>query len=272
MKQLVLTLKSELLMPVDMSPVTPDHLAEQTLEKIKNIHVQSGKKKLRLDTVFDIHGDSYPELITIKKSSAKLDYIGNMMSKGMIEIKGISGDYLGKNMTGGKITVAGSTGLWAGTGMQNGHIKISKNAGDYLGAMLPGSKYGMQGGIIYVQGNAGARAGECMRRGMMIIVGDIGDYCACRMYAGTVLVLGQAGKNIGFGMRRGSIILAKKPKTIPSTFNHCGNVELGFIRLVLKEAAAVSNLSIFSKYQCIADRMIGDLATTGKGELLILGK
>lgn len=270
MNHLVLTLKNQLLMPIDMSPVTPDHLTGKTLEKIKNIRVQSGNKKLRLDTVFDITGDSDPELISIKKSSEKLDYIGNMMSKGTIEIKGMSGDYLGKDMTGGKITVSGSTGLWAGTGMKNGHIKISKNAGDYLGAVLPGNKYGMQGGVIHVQGNTGMRVGECMRRGMMIIVGDTGDYCACRMYAGTILVLGQAGKNIGFGMRRGSVILTKKPKTIPATFNHCGNVELGFIKLILKEVATVSGINILNQPQCISDRIIGDLATVGKGELLIL--
>ena len=271
MKQLVLTLKNPLPMPIDMSPITPDHLAGKTLQKIKKIRLQSGKNKLQLDTVFDIHGDSDAELITIQQSSEKLDYIGHMMGSGTIEINGASGDYLGKDMTSGKITVSGSTGLWAGTGMQNGYIKISKNAGDHLGSVLPGNKYGMQGGIIQVQGNVGTRVGECMRRGMIIIVGDVGDYCACRMYAGTILVLGQSGENIGFGMRRGSIILTKKPKTIPATFNHCGNIEFGFIRLVLKEATKISGENIFNKYQCIASRMVGDLATTGKGELLILG-
>ncbi len=271
MSGLILTLKAKPGMRVDMSPVVPSNVQGKKLADIKKIKLQRGNQKLALGSLFDISGSANTDVITIKKSSSMLDFIGHAMTVGNINVSGTAGDYLGKEMTGGKITVSGSVGQWAGSGMKNAHIEVKKDAGDHLGAVLPGNPHGMKGGIIHIHGNAGARVGERMRRGIIAIEGDAGDYCGCRMLAGTLLVLGKSGKNVGFGMKRGSIILSEQPASIPATFNDCGIFELGFVQLVFKELSSFSRrFKLLEKSKPAVQRIAGDLSVIGKGELLIL--
>lgn len=271
MNHLLLVQKIKTSLRVDMSPVIPEYLSGKKLADIKKVKVQSGNKRLRLDSLFEISGNTDHDKIIIRRCSDKLDFIGHAMSRGIINVSGTAGNYLGKDMQGGKIVASGSAGLWTATGMKDGHIEIKKDVGDYLAATAPGNKYGIQGGCILIHGNAGARVGERMRRGIIAIQGNAGDYCGCRMHAGTIMVLGMSGKNVGFNMKRGSIILAKKPTTIPATFNDCGNFEFGFITLILKELSMISrHFKALQISNSIAQRIVGDLAVAGKGELLIL--
>ena len=155
--------------------------------------------------------------------------------------------------------------------MSNGHIDIIGNVGNYLGAGLPGDPYGMSDGLIYVAGNAGDRAGDRLRRGFIIIRGKAGDYCGSRMVAGTIIVLDKAGKYPGFGMKRGTLIMAKKPRHIAATFKSCGYLKMQFLRLLFKQLQEMgSQFSIFNKYDPEAHRFVGDLASDGIGEILIL--
>ncbi len=271
MSHLTLILKTKLNMRVDMSLVNPENLQGKKLADIKKMKVQSGNKKLTLDSLFEINGNTNSNAITIKKSNIKLDFIGHTMSTGTINVSGSAGDYLGKDMTGGNIAVSGSVGQWAGTGMENAHIEIKKNAGDHLGAVISGNQHGMRDGTIHVHGNAGARVGERMRRGIIAIEGNAGEYCGCRMLAGTILVLGKTGKNIGSGMQRGSIILTELPAVIPATFNYCGTFELAFLKLIFKELSTVSRrFKFLENTKPVVKRIVGDLSVIGKGELLIL--
>ncbi len=193
------------------------------------------------------------------------------MSYGSIEVKGHVGDFLGQYMQGGHIKVYGDAGSWAGCSMENGRIDITGNVGDYLAAGLPGDPYGMSDGLIYVSGNAGDRVGDRLRRGFIIIRGKAGDYCGSRMVAGTIIVLDKAGKYPGFGMKRGTIIMAKKPRHIAATFKSCGNLKIQFLRLLFKQLSEISDqFSFFEKYRPEAHRFAGDLASNGKGEILIL--
>lgn len=271
MNHLTLTLKVKPDMRIDMSPVNPENLRGKKLTEVKKIKVQSGNERLKLDSLFKMSGNTNSDIIIIKKSNTKLDFIGHAMRMGIIKVSGSTGDYLGKDMSGGSIVVSGSVGQWTGSGMKNAHIEIKKDAGDYLGAVFSGKQHGMKGGIIHVHGNAGARVGERMRRGIIAIEGDVGEYCGCRMLAGTILVLGKADRNIGTSMKRGSIILAERPVAIPATFNNCGTFELSFLSLIFKELLTVSRrFKFLEDIEIQTTRIVGDLSVVGKGELLIL--
>lgn len=271
MSDLIFSSKTQDLITVDMSPLIPDNLQNKNLAELKKIKLKCGNKQLKLDSLFEISGSSTSDSIIINRCQAKLDYIGHAMTRGSIKVNGNVGDYLGKDMAGGKIYVSGNAGLWAGTGMKNAHIEIKHDVGDYLGATMPGNQYGMKSGSIHVHGNAADRVGECMRRGIIAIAGNTGDYCGCQMRAGTILVLGNSGNYTGYGMRRGSIILANKPAKMLPTFNSSGRFELGFIKLIFKHLSlASSKFNILRKSPVLAERIVGDLAVSGKGELLIL--
>ena len=254
-----------------MSPVLPEKLQRKKLTEIEKIKVQSGNEKIAIGSLFAIAGNLKDSTVTIKKSNTKLDFIGHGMTTGKINIFGSVGDYLGRNMTGGNIVISGNAGQWAGASMNNGCIEIKGNVGDYLSAVIPGEQYGMKGGFIHIHGNAGSRVAEHMRRGLIAIEGNAGDYCGCNMLAGTILVLGKAGKQTGFSMKRGSIILTQKPKSVPTTFNRCGILELGFLKLIFNELGTMNQrFRSLNKIQPTAERIAGDLAVAGKGELLIL--
>jgi formylmethanofuran dehydrogenase subunit C len=270
MSVLVFTLKTQPKFTLDVSPLTPDKLGGMTNTQIKKIRLRYGKQEIPVDRVFSIKGTN-PEKIRINRSSDKLTGIGHCMKSGTIEVYGHAGDYVGQYMQGGHISIQGDAGAWTGSSMSNGHIDIYGNAGDYLGAGLPGDIYGMSNGLIFVSGNAGDRVGDRMRRGLIVIHGNAGNYCGSRIAAGTIIVLNRAGKYPGYGMKRGTIILAKKPRHIIPTFRSCGNLKMQFLRLLFKQLTEMGNqFEIFRKYGPEAHRFSGDLASNGKGEILIL--
>ena len=270
MTDLTLKLKTTLEFTLNMSPVTPDNLANKTNAQIKKIKINYGKQTLTINDFFTVTGTNTKN-IQIKASSEKLSVIGHKMSSGTITVSGNVGDFVGQHMRGGLIKIQGDAGSWVGNGMKNGQIEINGNVGDYVGAGLPGAPYGMSDGLILVSGNAGDRVGDRLRRGYIIICGKAGDYCGSRMVAGTIIVLDKAGKYPGFGMKRGTIIMAKKPRHIAATFKSCGNLKVQFLRLLFKQLSALGQqFSFFDKYGPEAHRFAGDLATNGKGEILIL--
>jgi len=255
---------------LDVSPLTPDKLLPKSQTQIKKINLRYGKQEISVDKLFSISGDN-PENIKFLGSTEKLICIGQNMSRGNIDVQGNAGNFIGQYMQGGYINVQGNAGSWVGNSMTNGRIHINGNVDDYLGASLPGDPYGMSDGLIYVSGNAGDRVGDRMRRGIIIICGMAGDYCGSRMIAGTIIVLDKAGKYSGFGMKRGTIILAKKPRHISATFKSCGNLKVQFLRLLFKQLSEMEQrLTLFREYGPEAHRFTGDLASNGKGEILIL--
>ena len=271
MKGLIITLKQQVNMRIDMSPLTPNELYAKKLADIRKIKLWSGNKRYLLSSLFDIRGQSRAKCITIRNSSSKLDFIGHGMTFGDIKVNGSVGDYLGQNMKGGNIFISGNAGQWVGNCMKDGNIEIKKNVADHLGAALPGERHGLLGGIIHVHGRAGARIGDRMRRGVIVIEGDGGDYCGYRMLAGTIVVLGKVGKYLGFAMQRGSIILNNRPAAMLPTFNDCGNFDFHFMRIIFNELIKMNKkLKFLSTLSLSANRISGDLAVAGKGEILIL--
>ena len=270
MSPLTFKLKIKPEFTLDVSPLIPDKLISKSSAQIKKINLRYGKQKITVEQLFSITGDN-PENIKILGSSDKLICVGHSMSRGSIEIHGDVGNFTGQHMRGGNINVRGNAGAWVGNNMSNGSINIDGNVGDYLGAGLPGDLHGMSDGVIYISGNAGDRVGDRMRRGIIIICGKTGDYCGSRMVAGTIIVLDTAGKYSGFGMKRGTIILAKKPRHISATFQSSGNLKIQFLRLLFKQLSEMGRqFGFFREYGPEAHRFTGDLASNGKGEILIL--
>lgn len=270
MKPLMFKLKIKPEFTLDVSPLIPDKLTGKKLAQIKTIHLSYGKQKISVDELFSVSGDD-PENIRFLESTEKLICIGQGMSHGSIEVQGDVGNFTGQYMRGGSIKIQGNTGAWTGNSMKNGHIEITGNSGDFLGAGLPGDPHGMSNGLIFVYGKAGDRVGDRMRRGMIIINGNAGDYCGSRMGAGTIIILDKAGNHSGFGMKRGTIILAKQPRHISATFKSCGNLKMQFLRLLFKQLSEMGDqFNLFKKYGPEVHRFAGDLASNGKGEILIL--
>ena len=270
MSALTFNLKTTLKFTLDVSPITPTNLEKKTISQIKKIKLDYGKQTLTVNDFFTVSGKNSNDIV-IKGSSEKLTHIGHGMSFGTIKVCGDIGNFVGQHMQGGHIKVEGNAGDWVGNSMENGQIEIDGDVGDYLGAGLPGAPYGMSDGLILISGNAGDRVGDRLRRGYIIICGKAGDYCGSRMVAGTIIVLNKAGKYPGFGMKRGTIIMAKKPKHIAATFKSCGNLKIQFLRLLFKQLSEIGQqFSFFEKYGPEAHRFAGDLASNGKGEILIL--
>lgn len=270
MKPMLLTMRNAPVAPVDMSSVTPDRLAAIKKTRIGSIKVTYGKKSLRLDELFSLSGSDTSNII-IRGGSNQLLYIGHSMTHGRITIEGNVGDYAGSHMQGGAITIHGNAGSWTGCAMAGGHLQVNGDAGDFTGAGLPRDAHGMSDGLIFINGKAGDRTGDRMRRGIIIVHGNAGAYCGSRMQAGTVLVLGRIGEFPGYGMRRGTVVLAKQPAHIGGTFSSCGILKMQFLRLLFKQLSTLDkSYGFLGNYQPTVHRYTGDLASNGKGEILVL--
>jgi len=253
---------------VDMSPLVCHLLKGLSIAEIAAIELQNGKRKIRVDELFEISGDDAQKIL-IKNSYAKLDFIAKELQDGSMTVEGESGAYFGMSMKSGELTANGNVGLYAACEMKNGLLTINGNAGDFLGAALPGNKQGMRGGTILVKGNVGQRAGDHMRRGNMLIEGNAGDYCGSRMVAGTIAVMGTTGRYLGYAMQRGTLLLWKQPQ-LSATFNDCGSHTLAFLPILFKSFAKLDSkfadaTQAFNRVQ----RYGGDMAEKGRAEVLV---
>ncbi|QBQ53774.1 formylmethanofuran dehydrogenase subunit C [Nitrosococcus wardiae] len=268
MNMLTLTLKTTPPQGVDVSPLTPENLADLSKAEIGSIALMTGNRRLRVDELFEISGDNTKHLV-FTGETALLDYLGKNLSGGQIEVQGPCGAYVGMGMNTGQIHVRGNSGAFAGCEMGGGLLRIEGNSGDFLGAARPGNKIGMWGGTIIVTGNVGARAGDHMRRGTLLIEGNAGDYLGSRMLAGTIAVLGKTGIYPGYGMKRGTLLLWQAPSKLSTTFNDCGYHTLGFLPLMLKSYQSLETRFTNLTKTDRVHRFCGDMATLGHGEILI---
>jgi formylmethanofuran dehydrogenase subunit C len=268
MTTLTLTLKTQPLERVDLSPLTPDRLAGLSVSEIGGLELTAGNRRSRVDELFALTGNE-PGEIVIENSCDKLDRIGAGMREGTLIVHGNVGAYLGFKMQGGSLSVHGNADLFAACEMRGGWLRIAGNCGDFLGAARAGERRGMRGGLALVQGNAGDRAGDFMRRGTILIEGDAGDYCGSRMIAGTLAVLGDTGAAAGYAMRRGTLLLSRAPREMLATFNDCGAHALGFLPLLVQSWRGLPGKFSTLAPRARVRRYMGDLAAGGKGEILV---
>ncbi|HTT08884.1 MAG TPA: formylmethanofuran dehydrogenase subunit C [Gammaproteobacteria bacterium] len=270
MKPLKFTLKEAPRQRVGLSALIPDRLHGMRRTAIARIKLQCGNHKVTVGDLFSISGNDAQHL-QLHGDLGKFDDIGMDMGSGSVTVRGRVGQRLGAAMRGGQIVVQGDAGDWLGANMHDGLIEVHGNTGNQVGGARPGEVHGMDGGTILVTGNAGMRVGDRMRRGMIILKGSAGDYCGARMLAGTILACGTSGDFVGSGMKRGTVILARRPERITATFNNCGVLKMQFLRLLFQHLTRTyPHLSELRGRGPLCERYCGDLATGGKGELMIL--
>mgnify|MGYP002784605147 FL=1 len=263
-----LTLKQRPALRVDMRSVSPADFAERSAAAVAGHTVHHGNEELALGELFAIAPHTDGEL-HFDGDLSRFDRLGWQLAAGTLRVEGAVGDYFGAGMSGGEVVASGSAGLLAACEMSGGRLEIGGDVGDYAASALPGSMDGMRGGTLVVRGSAGARFGDRMRRGTALVFGNAGDFCASRMVAGTIAVAGTIGAHPGYGMRRGTLLAVGPAPAVPPTFVG-NNVDIGvFWQLISRDLArhggAFANLP-----QRHPARFLGDLAASGKGELLVV--
>lgn len=267
MSGLTLRLKAPATERIDLSTITPAKLATLSAYDTCSLKVGMGRNGLALGDAFDISG-SAGDTITIEGSGASLDYIGAGLDAGTIRVIGNVGTYAARKMTGGKLEIRGNAGGYLGSGMSGGMVHVTGNAGDNAGGILAGDRFGMVGGIIAIQGNLGARAGDKMRRGTIVVHGKAGEGAGSRMIGGTIWADGGFGAAPGYMMRRGTLIGSHVERLLP-TFVDCGRHDLVIARVISRYLKDTLRDLAPKPMPLFVQKIGGDMATIGRGEILL---
>lgn len=263
-----LTLKAAPALRLDLRGITPGGLAALAAAAVSKLPVGHGNALVPLGEFFAV-APRTDDLLVLQGDLARCDYIGWQMDGGTLVAEGSVGDYAGGAMKAGTLTVRGSAADLAACEMAGGTLTIEGSVGDFAASTLPGSMDGMRGGTLVVRGNAGARFGDRMRRGTALIFGDAGDFLASRLVAGTIALAGRAGAHVGYGMRRGSIVFAGPAPVVSATFVPAVAGAPVFWQLLSRDLArhggAFGSLATRG-----IDRHLGDVAASGKGELIVV--
>ena len=223
MKEIILTVKKTLSIPVECSEISPNSFAGKTLDQIRAIEAWEGNRRNRLEDIFHVkeEGNTAAEGLTVRivGDASRIRKIGHRMTEGSIAVEGNAGMYLGEEASGGSIKVSGNAGAWLGSRMKGGTIEVKGNAGDFVGSSYRGSTKGMKGGTIIVHGDAGTEIGCWMRNGTIRIKGSTGMFPSMHMSNGTVHIekdcLGRAGAQ----MTGGKVIIGGYLPAILPSFN-----------------------------------------------------
>lgn len=265
MSGLVLTLKSNPGERLDLSALTPDAMASG-INPISQMVIGTTRSASKLGEIFKITNGPAGET-TVVTGDAVIDGLASGHTTGRFVVEGAAGAFAGRGMRGGSIEIRGDAGDHLGAGMSGGLIHVSGRAGSSAGGLAPGNRFGMTGGTIVIDGDAGARTGEKMRRGLILVRGATGVETGARMLGGTIVVEGGVGADAGRLMRRGTILASKAE--IPATFADCGVHQLAILAIMARDwARELGPLAPALKPDRIR-RYAGDLATIGKGELLL---
>jgi len=267
MNKIELTLKEETTIPLEAEVISPDLLAGLRHQEICRLPVYLGRHKARLGDLFSIKGERSSQ-IYVQGNLSRVKKMGWGMSTGRLCIAGNGGMHLGAGMTGGEIVVDGNTGDWLGAQMQGGLIRIRGSAGNLVGAAYRGNHTGMNRGLIVIEGNAGNMIGEHMRRGVIVVHGDVGDFPGAMMRGGTLVLAGPVGEGPGAGMHRGTIVVLGPCRILPS-FKYAAAYKPVFLLLLYRwlkgQGVEIPGDKVEAEYR----RYCGDLAETGKGEILL---
>lgn len=252
---------------IDLASVLPGSIAPLSEYDIGRLSLSGESGRIALGDVFAISGTA-GETLTIESGSERLDFIGAGLTAGTLIVEGDAGAYAGVGMKGGRIEIRGSAGAYLGSGMKAGVIAVKGNAGDYVGGLRAGEKFGMTGGTVLVGGNTGTRTGDRMRRGTIVVKGATGSATGARMVGGTIITEKGFGEEPGALLRRGTLIGPSAVRLLP-TFADCGRHELLILRLIKKHLVQVLGTDVPALDQGAVRRFAGDLATIGKGEILL---
>ncbi|MGB4812371.1 MAG: formylmethanofuran dehydrogenase subunit C [Methylophilaceae bacterium] len=169
MTPLTFTLNNSPSFKLNCSQLTPNLLANLTIEQIKNLKLTQSNNGPTVADFFDVAGDD-SQNIQFKKSTVQLDFIGHKMNKGTINIEGNAGDFLGSQMQNGTIICHGNTGDRLADQMRRGLILVDGNAGEYCASR-------MIAGTIGVYGEVAQYIGYGMKRGTILLTKTPNLHC-----------------------------------------------------------------------------------------------
>jgi formylmethanofuran dehydrogenase subunit C len=267
MSGLTFRLKGTLDERIDAAELTPRRLAKLSQGEIERIVVGSTKRQLKVGDVFAIGGRA-GGTVTFESGSNRLDFVGSRLEEGSVIVEGDVGDYAGREMSGGRLDIRGDAGAYLASGTKGGIVTLKGSAGSQVGAQRAGDKFGMMGGIVVIEGHAGDRVGDRMRRGTIIVRGRCGAIAGTRMLGGTIWTDQGFGANPGLLMRRGTLIGPNVEKLL-ATFVDTGKHDLVILRVLSRYLAATLGPLAPRPITGPVRKYAGDLATIGKGELLI---
>jgi formylmethanofuran dehydrogenase subunit C len=89
------------------------------------------------------------------------------------------------------------------------------------------------------------------------------------MIAGTLAIFGDCGRMPGYLMRRGTMLLAGKTAALTPTFSQSGTLELTVLKLIMREIKTLLPSARHGAFEGPVRRLAGDLATLGKGEIIL---
>ncbi len=252
---------------LDVRGLVPAKLAGHSLSDIEQLALATEAGAAKVGDFFAV-GGAHGDTVAIDGGSDHLDFVGAHLGSGRIIVDGPVGAYAGADMRGGHIEIRGNAGAYLAAGGRGGVISVKGSAGDYLGGARAGEKFGMMGTTVVVGGSVGTRAGERMRRGIVFARGGFGPAAGSRMVGGTLWT------DIGFGagpgplMRRGTLIGPAVESLLP-TFADCGRHDLVILRILSRYMAEMLGPLAPPPLPGAVRRLAGDMATIGKGEILL---
>jgi formylmethanofuran dehydrogenase subunit C len=252
---------------LNLAQLTPKRLSSTPLAEILKLNIGSTKSVLTVGEVFAVSGKP-GDTVRIESGSARLDFVGAELDHGAIIVDGDVGVGAGRNMRGGRLDIRGDTGALLGSGISGGEIFVKGSAGAQAGGLSPGDKFGMTGGLIVIEGHAGDRTGDRMRRGTIFIRGKCGAFAGSRMVGGTIWSELGFGADPGLLLRRGTLIGPTVDRMLP-TFADAGRHDLVILRILSRYMTAALGPLAPRPLSGSVRKYAGDLATVGKGEILL---
>ncbi|MFN3622804.1 MAG: formylmethanofuran dehydrogenase subunit C [Hyphomicrobium sp.] len=252
---------------LDLSQLTPKHVATTPLAEVLKLNIGTTKSGLKVGDVFAVSGKP-GETITFEGATDKLDFVGTDLEHGSVVVEGDVGVGAGRNMRGGRLDIRGDAGALLGSGISGGQISVKGSAGSQVGGLTPGDKFGMTGGLIVIDGHAGDRAGDRMRRGTIFVRGKCGSFAGSRMVGGTIWTELGFGADPGLLLRRGTLIGPSVDQFLP-TFADAGRHDLVILRILSRYMREKLGSLAPKPLPDIVRKYAGDLSTVGKGEILV---
>ncbi len=264
---LVLTLRSPIDLPIDLSIAQPSSLASLSHREVAERRVRLGKEEIPVGEIFSLSGTLEDATIILEGDLRAAEGIGLELEEGNIIVRGSVGSYAGIRMKGGTLLIEGNAGHSLGAAMVGGTIRVRGDAGDEVG-FDAGRGVGMAGGTITMDGGAGRYVGRRIRRGTIAVRGSVGVGAMTDAIAGTVLVLGSCDRLAGAGMRRGSLLLLGDGATdILPTFRRGRNARPLMLSLLVPHLASLGFAMDHHLIRTDLRQYHGDQSALGLGEI-----
>lgn len=264
MSRLTLKLKAAPTVRIDLTGLAPAIAAGASVQATP---VMADGHMAELGDLFAVSGNAGGEIV-IEGSHGRLDGVGAGLAVGTLLVEGSVGDRAAAGMKGGRLVIKGDAGHYLATSLKGGTVHVGGSAGNFVGGVSAGKRFGMVGGNVIVDGNLGSRAGDKMRRGLILARGTAGEAAGSRMIGGTIVAEQGFGAAAGQLMRRGSLIGPSIGHLLP-TFADCGVHDLVILGIMARAYARELGPLAPKALPTRVRRLMGDLATIGKGEILL---